>query len=186
MIDLKTKGLPNTIMVQGKPYSIYTDYRVWIRVAQDIKKLKPGHVVNVTYIFKDDFPERINLQEILTFLSPPQELPRGSRNDVIALDYDIDADYIYAAILGQYGIDLVDVEELHWWKFQAMLKGLNDSTKLREIMGFRCYKKETRKDDPYERLRAAWEIIEIDETEQEEIDRFSSVFEVPEQGQTES
>lgn len=188
MIDLKQRGLPNTIMVGGKPYSVYTDFRVWLRVSEDLQYLKPGKYVDVKYIFKNDYPPKIAINDILTFLSPPQELPRRVRttSNAIAIDYTIDADLIWAAILGQYGIDLVEVEELHWWKFLAMIRGLNESTKMREVMGIRCYEKHKGKDDPYEQMRMAWEIIREDDTTQEEIDHFSKVFEVPDKGQTEN
>ena len=187
MIDLKRRGLPNTLEVHGRPYSIYTDFRTWLRVTEDLQKLRPGEYINLAYIFKNEHPAAISINDIMAFLNPPQELPRHAESsDTIAIDYSIDGDLIWAAILGQYGVDLVEVEDLHWWKFLCMIKGLNDSTKMREVMGFRCYEKHTDKTDPYEKLRAAWEIIKIDEATQEELDRFSAVFEVPEKGQTEN
>ena len=35
-----------------------------------------------------------------------------------------------------YGIDLVDVPYLHWWKFKAMFRALHDC-KITDIMGYR-------------------------------------------------
>lgn len=188
MIDLKKRGLPNTLEVGGRPFSIYTDFRIWIKVTEDLQKLKPGQYIDLKYIFKNEYPPSISIQEIIPFINPPQELPRstGEHSDAIPIDYTIDGDLIWAAVLGQYGVDLVEVEELHWWKFLAMIKGLNESTKMREVMGFRCYEKQNDKMDPYEKLRIAWEIIREDEATKEENDRFNAVFEVPEQGQTES
>lgn len=52
-------------------------------------------------------------------------------------DYDIDDGYIYSAFLQQYGIDLQDINYLHWWKFKAMFNSLNSDTKIVEIMGYR-------------------------------------------------
>ena len=52
-------------------------------------------------------------------------------------DYFHDAPYIYAAFLGNYGIDLNDIEYLHWWKFHALFRGLPSSAKIVEIMGYR-------------------------------------------------
>lgn len=95
------------------------------------------------------------------------------------MDYEIDADLIYSAFLGQYGIDLVDVQELHWHKFLALLNGINSSTKLREIIGYRCYEKDNRKDiDHMEELRYAWEIERpLSEAEEQELQEFSDIFE---------
>lgn len=182
MINLKKRGLPNTIVVHGRPYSIYTDFRTWLQVTEDLQKLKPGQTIDLSYIFKNEHPAQINIYEVMAFLNPPQELPRktGKESDAILIDYKLDADLIWAAILGQYGVDLCEVEELHWWKFRAMISGLNENTKLREVMEFRCYEKRKDSSDPYEELRQAWEIVKEPE---EQNDAFSKLFEVPEQGQ---
>ena len=54
--------------------------------------------------------------------------------------YEHDAEYIYAAFLTQYGVDLMDTEYLHWWKFQAMFKGLEPTNTFCKIMGYRAAK----------------------------------------------
>lgn len=51
--------------------------------------------------------------------------------------FDQDDDYIYAAFLEQYGVDLQDVESLHWWKFRAMFKSLKADTEIVKVMGYR-------------------------------------------------
>lgn len=39
-------------------------------------------------------------------------------------DYEQDAAEIYSAFLQVYGVDLLAVEHLHWWKFLPMLEGV--------------------------------------------------------------
>ncbi|HFU4450986.1 TPA: bacteriophage Gp15 family protein [Streptococcus suis] len=52
-----------------------------------------------------------------------------------------DAEYIYAAFMQVYKIDLIEVQgELHWKKFNALLAGLPDTTKMSEIMRIRAWK----------------------------------------------
>ena len=51
--------------------------------------------------------------------------------------YEHDAEYIYAAFLQQYGIDLTECS-MHWWKFKALFAGLTSETKIREIMEIRA------------------------------------------------
>ena len=180
MMNLTKKGLPNVVMIGGSPFSIYTDFRLWLRFEIEVSKMKRGEQIDISYLFKNDRPDYCDLRELFVFSRPQNELPRsiGGHSNVIILDYELDADLIYSAFLDQYGIDLVDIEELHWHKFLALLNGLNDSTKLREVMGYRCYKKETRKDyDAYAELRSAWEIIPpISEEEQAELDEFNKLF----------
>ncbi len=178
MMDLTKKSLPNTVRVGGRDFSIYTDFRLWMKFEIAVSKLKRGEKIDVKYLFKNEYPKCCNLRELFVFSRPSSPLPRQMlHSNVIALDYELDADLIYSAFLGQYGVDLMEVEELHWHKFLALLKGLNESTKLREVMGYRCYEKNTDKDkDMYEELKRAWEIIYISEEEQAEIDKFSSLF----------
>lgn len=61
------------------------------------------------------------------------ELPESRR--IYALDHDFP--YIYAAFLELYGIDIIDIPYLHWWKFRALFRGLHDC-KFTEIVGLRA------------------------------------------------
>ena len=132
MIDLTAKSLPNTVCVNGRDYSIYTDFRKWMKFEIAVARLRGN--------------EKIDL--------------------------------IYSAFLGQYGIDLLDVKELHWHKFLALIYGVNNSTKLLEVMQVRAYRKNTDKDyDAYEELKQVWRIEpQISEAEQMELDKFNDLF----------
>jgi hypothetical protein len=55
----------------------------------------------------------------------------------VVLDYAFDADYIYAAFLSQYGLNLGDMTLLHWWKFRALMLGLKEDEHISKIIGFR-------------------------------------------------
>ena len=57
-----------------------------------------------------------------------------------AYSFDYDDEYIYAAFLQQYGINLVTVRDLHWWEFRAMFKGLDHNCEFAKIMGYRTAK----------------------------------------------
>ncbi len=180
MMDLTKKGLPNVVDIGGSPYSIYTDYRVWMRFENEAMNMRAGDRIDVSYLFKNDMPAYCNISDLFSFSRPKSLLPRsvGNHSDAVIIDYDLDADLIYAAFLGQYGIDLIDIPELHWHKFLALLKGVNEQTKLREVMGYRCYEKQAadNRRDVYEELRRAWEIDRLTPEEQMEADKFSSYF----------
>lgn len=177
MMDLTKRGLPNVVEIHGNPYSIYTDFRLWMRFEIEVSKLKQGENLDVSYLFKNKMPSYCDLRDLFVFSRPVSELPRKMRNsDVIVLDYEIDAEYIYSAFLGQYGIDLVEIEELHWHKFLALLKGLKEDEMLSKIMTYRCYEKTDDKKNIYEELRYAWQIERVSEEEQAEIDKFSNIF----------
>lgn len=52
--------------------------------------------------------------------------------------YEHDAKLIYSAFLDQYGVDLNEIEYLHWFKFKAMFEGLKSDNKICEVMGYRA------------------------------------------------
>lgn len=167
MLDLTKQALPNTVTVDGKAFLLNTDYRVWLRYTRDIKS---GEIFDASYLFEGEYPPAISIVALLDFWQPKSPLPRPIRHsDAIPIDYDLDADLIYAAFLEQYGIDLIDVEHLHWHKFIALLRGISEDTKLGKVMGYRCYEKTDSKHDYHEELRRAWE-IEPPMTEEEKAD----------------
>lgn len=59
------------------------------------------------------------------------------RKDKVLYSFEKDAPYIYAAFRAQYGIDLQDIEDMHWWKFSAMFDGLKNDHPIRQIMEIR-------------------------------------------------
>lgn len=179
-MDLTKKVLPNTVVVGGRAFSVYTDYRLWMRFEIEVSKLKKGETIDISYLFKNDMPVYCNAADLYVFSRPQSLLPREVHHSAaIVIDYELDADLIYAAFLGQYGIDLIDIKELHWHKFLALLKGLNDSTVMSRVMGYRSYEKRSNDNkDPYEEMKRAWEILPlVSEEEQEEIEEFSKLFE---------
>ena len=178
MMNLTERGMPNVVEIGGIPYSIYTDFRIWMKFEIAVSKMKSTDRIDIGYLFKNEKPVYCSLPELFVFSRPYSPLPRPvSHSNVITIDYELDADLIYAAFLGQYGIDLMEVRELHWHKFLALLKGINENTRLREVMGYRCYEKSTDKDrDVYAEMRRAWEIERVTVEEQTEIERFSNYF----------
>jgi len=177
MIDLTKKGLPNVVEINGRLYSIYTDFRIWMKFAVSAQNLRAGEKIDVSYLFKNAHPVSCDIHPLLEFCFPKSELPRSTKShSEILFDYSIDADYIYAAFMSQYGIDLLEVNDLHWYKFLALFKGLKDDEIMCKIMAYRGYEKSNDKVDKYEQLKEAWRIERITPEEQEEIDRFSGLF----------
>lgn len=178
MIDLTKKSLPNTVSVGGRDFSINTDFRVWMRFEIEVSKLRHGEGLDVSYLFKGEMPNRCDLRELFAFSRPVSVLPKSIKHsDVIVFDYEIDADYIYSAFMSQYGIDLLEVEELHWHKFLALFKGLKESEVLCKIMAYRCYEKHDGKKDVYADLKRMWTIEKFTPEEEAEREKFNSYFE---------
>lgn len=182
MIDLKRRGLPNAIYGNlGEPVKLNTDYRVWLTFSDRIEKAADGDTKSYTELFEDDAPllTEYILAQLQAFYYEKPEIPRESKKGGPELiDYDIDADYIYAAFMQSYGIDLVEAD-LHWHKFLALVMALPEDTMMAKIMGYRGYDGKS-KDPGYEdyiELKYVWALPEKrTEEEQKAIDEFNEMF----------
>lgn len=146
--------LPEEVEIDGKSYFIDADYRTGILFEKLL--LEYGKKNSKTIIFDildlfypDEQPTNLNaaVEQALYLYrcgAPAKEAKTVKKNGNVEIkqpqiyDYDADAPYIYGAFLSQYGIDLVDVDFLHWWKFQAMFRSLGREQKIVEIMGYRA------------------------------------------------
>lgn len=133
----------------GKEYPIHSDFREWIRfeslitngdVPENLKMF-----IALRLIFADNVPDDLHAayEFLAWFYHGGKELPANEENDGgVSLesrrvyDYEYDSEFIFAAFMEQYGIDLSETEYLHWWKFLALFKGLHDC-KMTDIMGYR-------------------------------------------------
>lgn len=67
----------------------------------------------------------------------PKKPSVGKR--IRSFDFELDAEYIYASFLQDYGMDLVKEQgRLHWKQFVALFQGLTSKTKIKEIMRIRA------------------------------------------------
>lgn len=98
-----------------------------------------------------------------------------------------DADYINAAFLQDYKLDLTEVQYMHWWKFMSLFTSLRDECKICEIMGWRgadlkeLGKEERKKVKKMQKLYAF-----PDDTTKEDKDLLSKVTEALARGDAES
>lgn len=64
--------------------------------------------------------------------------PQTKKSKQPVLDFDEDAEYIYASFMLDYGIDLIDLRgQLSWRKFIYLFQGLSNKSKIREVMRIR-------------------------------------------------
>jgi|SRR5690625_137246 len=65
-------------------------------------------------------------------------MPKNSPDEGKVYDLKQDANYIYASFMQDYQIDLIEQQgKLHWHKFNALLAGLKDDTKFRNVIEIR-------------------------------------------------
>lgn len=152
-LNLLMDILPEYVNIDGEEYFIDTNFRngiIFEKIAfSDIPiKNKVAQLLPIFYTEQMPRNTTVAMETIIGFYSCGVETkkdtaPQRRKNGNVVLkpkmiyDYFHDAPYIYAAFLGNYGIDLTDIEYLHWWKFHALFRGLPSSAKIVEIMGYR-------------------------------------------------
>jgi hypothetical protein len=98
-------------------------------------------------------------RELHRFYLNEQPLPRatGAGSGVIAFDWLLDSEYIYAAFIQQYRINLIETD-IHWHDFLALFSALTD-TYVNEIKYARMSKGKGKEAAD---MRRAWAITEYD------------------------
>lgn len=88
--------------------------------------------------------------------------------------YEFDDEYIFSAFMEQYGIDLNEIEYMHWWKFKSLFNSLNENTQFVKIMGYRNMNVAKIKDKEmkahYKKMQKLYELPDMRTDEEKESD----------------
>lgn len=171
-MQLPYKRLPKTLNIDGIDFPIRTDFRLWIMLPEleDLSVLFMGKNPSFMGYFSSEA-----IEKIVEFYHCGKEVERNEDRTNV-LDFKIDENLIYAAFKQAYNMDLYDLEqeELHWYKFKALLDGLPPNTTLSKVIEIRAYDG----DDPgYKKLRDKFALPEK-LTEEQEVagKKFEEVF----------
>ncbi len=187
-------ALPLSVELGGEEYPINTDFRYWIlfeqmmqdREIDDFQKMAQA----IDLFFGNDSNLECDFQEIMDAIlwfyscgkSESNGKSKGANKRQEIYDYETDEDYIFAAFLDQYGIDLT-TDRLHWWKFRALFKSLKSDNEIVKIMGYRAM--EISSDMPKEQQKFYREMKELyrledgrtaEEKEQDFNESFAALF----------
>ena len=141
-------------------------------------------VEEMSEVFNEVFEEHISLStvednhvEYDLAGNPMKTTASSGKQEQAPYDIRYDGDYIYSSFLQAYGMDLFDMQgKLHWRKFNALLSGLPEGTKLMEVIKIRKWKPQKGDSSEYKeemrRLQKDYalpnDVIEEDEEYEEE------------------
>ena len=185
--------LPSTLTVGGNSYKINSDFRTSILfelMMQDRGLTNEEKLINAIELYFHEIPKDLEeaISKIVWFYKcgkeeENRESANSNNNGKQIYSFEHDAEYIYSAYLSQYGIDLQDIEDLHWWKFKAMFQGLNESNEIVKIMGYRALDlneiKDKKQKAHYRKLKNLYKLPDNrTEAEKEQMvaDAFTSLF----------
>lgn len=143
--------LPNTVNVKGENIKIITDFREYIRLLdmlkdQELDALQKFAIIQ-QYFLDDIVADEEAISALSCFITMdancveaaetgdcgrPQENPKKN-----LFSYSIDYPYILSGFLRDYGIDLIDIKYMHWWKFRMLFDGLSDDTEIKQRIMYR-------------------------------------------------
>lgn len=167
LIDL----VPQSVKIDDIQYEIRSDFRISIlfeMLMQDEELTNEEKIIQALNLYYPVIPQNVTeaIEKIKWFYRCGKDIVKSSNNtggNVNKIyDYEFDDDYIYSAFLSQYGIDLQDIEYLHWWKFKAMFKSLKEDNLIVKIMEYRSIDLNSIKDKEqkarYKKLQKLYEI----------------------------
>lgn len=111
-----------------------------------------GHFINI--IEKDEDEEKNNEDD------EESNVKKGDNED-FPLDYDFDSSRIYTAFLRSYGINLIEIEYMHYFDFLYRLQDIDDECALSRVMGFRTETLNGKKGKERSALRKMKKLYEI-------------------------
>lgn len=168
LVDL----LPTTIEINNKEYEINSDFRTSILFELLMQENSIGEedkIIMALQLYYPVIPNDIKeaIEQMLWFYRCGKDIKKSKGNGkgksvTQIYSFEHDDDYIYAAFMDQYSIDLQDIVYLHWWKFKAMFNSLKDDIKIVKIMEYRSMDLSKIKDKEqkayYKRMKDLYEI----------------------------
>ena len=183
------KGLPNE--VNGN--RINTDFRISMQFEQlllDKHIDKIEKVIKALQLYYPDLNKITDLEkafdDIVWFYQcgkMTKELANSKKQknteEKQIYNYEFDVFHIVSSFLEQYGIDLWNIEYMHWWKFRALFEDLSSGTKFGKILEYRAVDLAKIKDKElkkfYQSMKKTYGLPDLRTVEEKEAD-FASAF----------
>lgn len=173
--------VPDFVLIDGQEYIINSGFResaMFEILMQDTRYKDNEKTAMILRLYYPIIPPNHQkaLEQIIWFYkcgdNKVNNVSTEKVEDIYSFEHD--DEYIYSAFLSQYGIDLQDIEHLHWWKFRALFKGLKEDNLINKIMGYRAMKIDEKMSDNeknfYRKMKEIYKIPDNRTIEEKEND----------------
>ena len=149
----KDKTYPESVKIGGDLYYINADFRNILRIFDmlDDRNISGYKKIEklVNWFFDNNFPENISPEiAIEAFIHFVGKNGRRDVEDAVPYEiepeeserqfcYNFDAEEIYASFMAEYGIDLIETDFLHWYKFKILLGNLSPESAFKKKIELR-------------------------------------------------
>ena len=144
-----TDPLPASLTLGGTEVPIKTDFRAVLHYDRILKEDTDDALGRaLAFLLSGPVPQGVSGEELVKavnwFVACGQEEKKHKPSNKLLginkdtpMDYEKDSMIIWSAFRRVYGIDLNTIEELHWWRFHAMLAELPEDVQLNRIISIR-------------------------------------------------
>lgn len=181
--------LPDTVDVGGKKYAIRTDFRIAMLfeiLMQDNSILPKDKTWRALKLFYPEIPDDLkNATDAMLWFyrcgkedNPQKKRMAARKGKTRVYSFEYDDDYIYAAFMTQYGIDLQDIDYMHWWKFRALFNSLDKNVQFSKIMEYRSVEINSipKEQQPFYRKMKRLYALPIADDEQKKMDKIEQAL----------
>ena len=140
-MSVLTEALPTSVEVDCRRYSIRSDYRVCLRIMEafeDDALTSAEKQTVMLYLLYPEIPENAAgaCEAAMAFLNG-WTASAGDDDGVRRYSFSKDARYIFTGVLQTHGVDLENIEYLHWWKFCYLFVDLREDCFFSRIVYYR-------------------------------------------------
>lgn len=143
-MNFLTTKPPETVVLSGLEYPVHTDFRIFLEIEGLLQSEEQEKgLLQALSLFYGGVPVDVEagMERLAWFFRCGKPAAKGrGQTTKPAFSFAQDGELIYAAFLEQYGIDLIEVKHLHWWKFMALFEGLKADHVFCEIRRCRAVK----------------------------------------------
>lgn len=135
-MNLLTDVLPKAFLIDGAKYPINWDFRTALRIMEIYEDKELALIEQQELMLElllGTIPQNVEraLQLCVTFLNCGEEPPTDEEATETApserlFSFSKDANYIFTAINQTHGIDLSNVDDMHWWKFCFLFQDISE------------------------------------------------------------
>lgn len=156
MMNLFYEDLPVTIQVCGESIPIVTDFREYIKLLDILKDDDVSETERILLLNEYFLKEVLDIEEGINRLSDfismkalekvcleeenseeEHQEPEEQKVEKPLFSFSVDYPYILSGFMRDYGLDLLSVKYLHWWKFRMLFDGLSDDTEIKQRIMYR-------------------------------------------------
>lgn len=156
MMNLFYEDLPVTIQVCGESIPMVTDFREYIKLLDMLKDDDVSETERILLLNEYFLKEVLDIEEGINRLSDfvsmkalekvcleeenseeEHQEPEEQKVEKPLFSFSVDYPYILSGFMRDYGLDLLSVKYLHWWKFRMLFDGLSDDTEIKQRIMYR-------------------------------------------------